>query len=93
MEKIIIILATIYLIMMNGIGFATMGIDKNRAIKKGWRISERALLLIAFAGGGIGSLLGMYNFRHKTKHMKFVILIPLSVILYLLILFWVIYSL
>jgi len=82
MEKVSIILVTSYFVLMSMIGFATMRSDKQRAIKKGWRIPERTLLLIAFAGGGIGSFLGMYTFRHKTKHIKFVVLIPLSVILY-----------
>jgi uncharacterized membrane protein YsdA (DUF1294 family) len=67
---------------MSVAGFTTMGIDKHKAIKKGWRISERTLLLIAFAGGGIGSFLGMYTFRHKTKHMRFVLLLPLAALLY-----------
>lgn len=75
-------LIAVYLIIMNVIGFIIMGIDKRRAIKKGWRISERTLLLIAFIGGGIGSLVGMRSFRHKTKHLKFKILLPLSALFY-----------
>ena len=55
-----------------------MGIDKFFAIKKHWRISEKALIISALIGGGIGSLLGMLTFRHKTKKLLFKIIIPLS---------------
>ena len=71
-----------YLLIMSVIGFVTMGIDKRRAIRKGWRISERTLLLFALLGGGIGSFLGMRAFRHKTKHLKFTILLPLLAVTY-----------
>jgi uncharacterized membrane protein YsdA (DUF1294 family) len=67
-----------YLVLMSLIGFALMGIDKQKARNKAWRIPERTLLLIAFLGGGIGSLFGMYTFRHKTKHTKFRILVPIA---------------
>jgi uncharacterized membrane protein YsdA (DUF1294 family) len=50
--------------------------DKKRAIHKTYRIPERTLFLIAWIGGSIGSLLGMYHFRHKTKHAQFVYGIP-----------------
>jgi uncharacterized membrane protein YsdA (DUF1294 family) len=53
-----------------------MGIDKKRAKKKQWRIKESTLFLLAILGGSIGSILGMYTFRHKTKHKKFVIGMP-----------------
>lgn len=75
-------LIAVYLIIMSVTGYVAMGIDKRRAIKKGWRISERTLLLIALLGGGIGSFLGMRMFRHKTKHLKFNIILPLSAVLY-----------
>lgn len=51
-------------------------IDKQRAIKHQWRISESALLLSAFIGGSFGAAAGMKIFRHKTKHPKFYILVP-----------------
>ena len=54
-----------------------MLIDKHKAKKNLWRIPERVLLLVAACGGSLGSLLGMYGFHHKTKHMKFQILLPL----------------
>ncbi|KQL32885.1 hypothetical protein AN960_23235 [Bacillus sp. FJAT-25509] len=61
-----------YLVIINIISFAIMGIDKSRAKRKAWRIPERILFLFAIIGGSIGSILGMYYFRHKTKHPKFV---------------------
>ena len=82
MKYIIMDLIAVYLIIMSVTGYVAMGIDKRRAIKKGWRISERTLLLIALLGGGIGSFLGMRMFRHKTKHLKFNIILPLSAALY-----------
>ena len=63
--------------VMSVIGFALMGIDKNRAINHKWRIKEATLFLIAFFGGGIGSTLGMFFFRHKTKHWYFRLFFPL----------------
>jgi uncharacterized membrane protein YsdA (DUF1294 family) len=74
---------SIYLVVMNLVGFTVMGIDKRRAITKKWRISENTLIIIAFIGGGIGAWFGMYVYRHKTKHVKFVIILPLTVIIYL----------
>ena len=50
--------------------------DKGRAIKHKWRIPEKTLFLLAIIGGSIGSNLGMYTFRHKTKHWYFVWGIP-----------------
>ena len=61
----------IYFIAINIIGFAVMGIDKKRAIRGAWRISEASLFLTAFLGGALGCTLGMRHFRHKTKHWYF----------------------
>ena len=68
--KTLHLLLIIYAVM-SVIGFALMGIDKSRAINHKWRIKEATLFLIAFLGGGIGSTLGMFSFRHKTKHWYF----------------------
>lgn len=54
-----------------------MYIDKQRAIKKEWRISEKTLFTLAFLGGAIGGVLGMYLVRHKTKHNSFAFGFPL----------------
>jgi uncharacterized membrane protein YsdA (DUF1294 family) len=61
---------------MNIIGFTFMGMDKLKAQKHAWRIPEKTLFYIAFAGGSLGSFIGMHLFRHKTKHLSFVIGIP-----------------
>ena len=63
--------------VMSVIGFALMGIDKSRAINRKWRINEATLFLLAFFGGGIGSTLGMFFFRHKTQHWYFRLFFPL----------------
>lgn len=73
----------IYLIMINLVTFALYGIDKKRARRSQWRISEKTLLLTALAGGSAGALLGMLIFHHKTKHWKFRILVPLFLILHI----------
>lgn len=66
-----------YLLIVNAAGFLLMLVDKYKAKKKLWRIPEASLMGVAAAGGSIGSLIGMYTVRHKTKHPKFTIGIPL----------------
>lgn len=66
----------IYLIFINIIGFFTMWIDKYKAKKGFWRTPEKTIFSITLLGGGIGTILGMYTFRHKTKKMKFTIGLP-----------------
>ncbi|MCI8327753.1 MAG: DUF1294 domain-containing protein [Lachnospiraceae bacterium] len=70
-----------YLILINSLGFALMGIDKRRAMVHEWRISEKKLFLTAAFGGSLGCWLGMYVFRHKTKHWYFVCGIPVIFVL------------
>ena len=69
----------IYLLLINAIGFILMLVDKIKAKKNLWRIPEATLFLVAVIGGSIGSILGMYTFRHKTKHIKFIVGMPLIV--------------
>ena len=66
----------LYFLIINAIGFLIMLADKRMAQKKLWRIPEATLLWIAVIGGSIGSLAGMYVFRHKTKHLNFTLGIP-----------------
>ena len=66
----------LYLILINLIAFALMGIDKAKARHHRWRISEKALFLPALLGGSIGAIAGMQVFRHKTKHWYFVVGMP-----------------
>ncbi len=72
-----------YITVLSMIGYVLMGVDKNRARKKAWRIPESTLLGVALVGGGIGCFLGMHTFRHKTRHKKFTILLPLTAVVYL----------
>ncbi len=67
----------IYLLIINAAGFLLMLIDKIKAKKNRWRIPEATLFLIAAIGGSIGSIVGMYTVRHKTKHIKFIVGMPL----------------
>ena len=66
-----------YIVWSNLAAFLVYGIDKRRAKRHEWRISERTLLGLAAIGGSVGALAGMYLFRHKTRKMKFVIGVPL----------------
>lgn len=61
----------IYYTLINIAGFVIMGLDKKRAIRGVWRISEASLFLTALLGGALGCILGMQHFRHKTKHWHF----------------------
>ena len=67
----------VYLLIVNAIGFILMLTDKIKAKKNLWRIPEVTLFLVAAIGGSIGSILGMYTFRHKTKHVSFLLGMPL----------------
>lgn len=67
----------IALLLVNVVAFAMYGIDKYKARRQQRRISEAALLTIALAGGALGAWIAMYTFRHKTRHAKFVVLVPL----------------
>lgn len=79
-----------FVVAVNLLGFIIMGIDKARAKKHSWRISEFTLFFIAIIGGSIGSIIGMYTFRHKTRHKYFtwgmpaILLLQIALILFLL---------
>jgi len=60
-----------WIIFMSIWAFAAMGYDKQQAKKKGRRVPEKNLWLLAFIGGGIGAYIGMQMFRHKTRHTSF----------------------
>lgn len=66
----------LYVIVINVVSFLIMGVDKLKARKHRRRISERTLFVAAIIGGSVGAFAGMYTFHHKTRHMKFVIGIP-----------------
>ena len=81
-----------YLLMMNLVGFAVMGIDKKRAVKRLWRIPESTLFTIALIGGSLGSIIGMYFFHHKTRHWYFVYGMPLILLVQIAAVLALIYS-
>lgn len=89
MDHVITLLLS-YAVIINILGFALMGIDKHKAKKRAFRIPEATLFAVAWIGGSIGSILGMYTFRHKTRHRSFVYGMPailiLQAVLFLLVL-------
>ncbi|MBP3916981.1 MULTISPECIES: DUF1294 domain-containing protein [unclassified Clostridium] len=67
----------VYIVFTNILLFTLMAIDKQKAKLRQWRISEKTLFILALIGGSIGGILGMYTFRHKTKHLKFTLGFPI----------------
>lgn len=76
-----IILFVIYIVIINIISFLSMYVDKKLAKAQKRRISEKTLFTLALLLGSIGSITGMYKFRHKTKHNSFVIGMPLILVI------------
>lgn len=74
----------VYLLIINAAGFLLMLADKLKARQGAWRIPEKTLMGVAALGGSIGSLIAMNTFRHKTKHPKFTVGIPLILALQIL---------
>lgn len=72
----------LYFIAINLLTFLLYGLDKYKAIRREWRIPERALLLMAFVGGAFGALSAMRIFRHKTRKGRFRLMIPLFCLLW-----------
>jgi len=70
----------IYILIINLVGFFSMGLDKFKAKRGAYRISEKALFIIALIGGSIGSIIGMYKFHHKTKKNAFVFGMPMILV-------------
>lgn len=82
----------LYLGLINLITLLVYGIDKRRARKEKWRISEKTLLLLPLAGGSVGALTGMYLFRHKTRHWYFRLGLPAILLLQLALAVWILYQ-
>lgn len=78
----------VYLLLVNILGLLFMGIDKHKAKKRTFRIPEATLFTIAIIGGSIGTLIGMYTFRHKTRHWYFTFGIP-GILIIQMIIVWV----
>lgn len=77
----------LYMLFINILSFVLMFIDKRKAIRRNWRISEKTLLSVSFIGGSLGSYLAMILFKHKTKHFKFKYGLPLMLILHCILFF------
>ena len=73
-------IVTAAIAILSVINFILYGVDKSRAKRGEWRISERTLILLSLFGGGIGGLFAMLAFRHKTKHVSFILVNVLGVI-------------
>ncbi len=80
----------LYLLLINAAAFVLMLVDKVKAKKNRWRIPERTLMLSAALGGSVGALLGMYTFRHKTKHIKFTLGVPAILAVQIALAVWII---
>lgn len=79
-----------YFVLITVVAFALMGIDKNKAKKGAFRISEASLFITALIGGSIGSTAGMLVFHHKTNHWYFQVFMPLiTLIQFTAILMWI----
>ena len=78
-----------YLLAINAVTFIVYGIDKYKAKKAKWRISEATLLLLAVLGGSVGAWVGIKVWHHKTMHKKFkygipaILLIQIALMAYL----------
>ena len=75
-----------YLLIINIITFIIYGIDKYKSIKHKYRISEKTLIILAILGGSVGAFIGMIVFHHKTKKKKFIITIPIILLIWVYIL-------
>jgi len=80
-----------YFLIINAIAFTLMLADKRRAQKKLWRVPESTLFTAAALGGSIGALVGMYTFRHKTRHLKFTLGIPAIMAVQIILIFLMIF--
>lgn len=85
----VVTLLIAYVIIINLIGFAVMGMDKRRARKHAFRIPEATLFTIAIIGGSIGSIIGMRYFHHKTRHWYFVYGMPFILLLQIALLIFI----
>lgn len=81
-------LVLLYLILINAAAFVLMLADKLKAKRGAWRIPEKVLIISALLGGSIGALMGMYTFRHKTRHIQFTVGIPVILAVQIVLVIW-----
>ena len=79
----------LYLLLINAAAFLLMLVDKLKAKKNRWRIPERTLFGSALLGGSVGAILGMYTFRHKTRHLSFTLGMPAILIAQVSLAIWI----
>ena len=79
-----------FLAAVNVIAFVLMGVDKLKAKLHKRRIPEKVLFLFAIIFGGVGGTLGMYAFRHKTKHWYFAVFFPALAIVQIAVVVWMV---
>ena len=84
-----LIAIAVILVVMNLLAFVLMGADKRKARRGAWRIPEMTLFLVTALFGGLGGTLGMYYFRHKTKHWYFKLGFPVLLVVQLALLAWI----
>ena len=80
-KNTIILVALAIIAIMNIAAFALMGHDKKCARQGKWRVPEKTLFLVTACFGGLGGVLGMKVFHHKTQHWYFKVFFPLLLIL------------
>ena len=85
-RQTVVVIALVVIAVMNLVSFALMGIDKLRARRGAWRISEKALFLTTACFGGLGGGLGMRVFHHKTQHWYFKVFFPVLLIVQIVLL-------
>ena len=85
-RQTVVVIALAVIAVMNVVAFTLMGIDKRRARRGAWRISERALFMMTACFGGLGGVLGMKVFHHKTQHWYFRVFFPVLLVLQIAIL-------
>ncbi len=71
----------LYFAVINLYGLVLMGVDKRKAVRRRWRIPESVLLTVAAVGGAMGAFCGMMAFRHKTRHPRFAVGLPIILII------------
>ena len=85
-RQTVVVIALAVIAVMNVVSFVLMGIDKRRARRGVWRISERALFLTTACFGGLGGVLGMRVFHHKTQHWYFKVFFPVLLVVQIVLL-------
>ncbi len=78
----------IYLLIINAASLLVMVIDKGLAKKGGFRVPESSLFMLAILGGSVGSIVGMYLVRHKTKHVSFTLGMPLILLAQMILIYF-----